>query len=85
MRDVHSVANDIYIWTVERAVVGFDRNRAWRLFIEQHARFDARGTPRGDEILGKGQRPARIENVIDQDDVAVLNVEVEIAQDRYLT
>ena len=39
---------------------------------------------RGDQILGESERAARIQNVVDDEDVAAAHVEVHVAQDRDL-
>jgi hypothetical protein len=80
MRNVHTVAHDIDVRTCERTIVGFDRHRARRLLVQQNARFDARRAARCNQILGEYERAAGIEDIVDQDDVAV-QPEVEIAQD----
>src|SRR3990172_6587333 len=81
VRGIHTVAHDELVGTLESAKIGGDVDRAENLLVEQHATPDLARPAGGDQVPGKGERAARIEHVVDQEHVAPLDGEVEVAQD----
>ena len=50
------------------------------MLVDQHASEHARSTALGQQGLGEGERAARIQNIVDDDDVAAFNRACDIVQ-----
>lgn len=80
-REVQSVPDYELIWNGEPDEIGFQLHIAPPFFLEKDAGPDGCGFPLFDFVHDHGERFSRVENVVDKEDVAVLNIEQQIVQD----
>jgi hypothetical protein len=81
MRKIHPVAYHEFVRTFERREIGIDRHCAFYRLIEQHAGQHAiRATP-CDQIPRDRQRPSRLQDVVDDENIASGYVGLDVADD----
>ena len=77
---VESVTNHEIIGNGEAYPIRFEWSFAASGFIEENAGADGRGIPRDNFVLNARQRVARIQYVVDEEDVSALDLGSEAAQ-----
>ena len=75
---VEPVADHEFVLDVEALEIRFDGHNAARVFIEQRADLDRRGLSRIEHAYQVRERVARIDDILDDDDVAPLDLAVEV-------
>jgi excinuclease ABC subunit B len=80
-REIEPVAHDEGVGNGEADEVGLERHLAPPALVEQHAHLDAGGILLADQVHDERQGLAGVEDVVDQEDVAVGKIEREILQE----
>src|SRR5208282_132991 len=81
MRDIHAVADHEDIRTSKADEVGLDGDGSLARLFQHRADENAPRAARREQVLGESERAARFENIVDQENVAVANRRVDVAQD----
>ena len=81
MGDVHAVADDKNVGTDKADEIGADFDRPFAGLLQHRADENPPRAARGQKILGEGQRPARFENIVDKQNVAVADRGFDVAKD----
>ena len=81
MRDVHAIADHENIGADKADEIGADFNRPLAGLLQHRADENPPRAARDQKILGEGQRPARFENVVDEQNVSIPHRRFDVAQD----
>jgi hypothetical protein len=82
--DIHAITDDEEVGADEADVVGFQRLGELARLFQKHGDGDAAGAALEHEVAGEGERAPRLEDVVDEQDVAPLDVGLHVANQRYL-
>src|SRR3546814_16917797 len=72
--DIHAVADDEIIGTLEADIVGLQLLLALHALVQEDGDRDIAGTALVEQLLGEKQRAAGFENIVEQQDIAPLPV-----------
>ena len=84
MADIHAISHDKIVRTFKTFEIGFDVGLALHALVEQHSNGNAAGAALQHQFAGELQRPARFQNIVDQQNIASMDIAVDIAQQAYL-
>lgn len=84
VRHVHTVADDKLVGALEAHEVRRDMRSQVTRLVEQHGGVGTLGAPRRQKILREGKRPARLEDVVDQEHITALHIGLNVAQHVHL-
>ena len=79
--EVHAITNNEDIRALESTIIRFDCDGTGSFLVKQHAARDPFSLTGGEQVDGKGQSAAGIENIIHKQDVLSLRVRLQITQD----
>src|SRR6266542_4922411 len=79
--EIEPVADDVAVRDLEPDVADRDIGLAAAVLHEQRAGLDRRGLPRAEAAHEIGERQAGVDDVLQHEDVAVLDVDVEVLED----
>ena len=81
VREVHTIAYHKHVGTLECPHIRSNVGRAGNWLVQQHAGQHPRRAAGHDQVLGKGEGAARLQNVIDQQHIAAAHIGFDVAQD----
>jgi hypothetical protein len=85
VRDVHPVTDDEQIRADEADMIGRERLRELARFVEEHGDGNLPRPPFLQELLRECDGAARLQNIVDDEDIAARNVALDVTQELHFS